>query len=326
MSLQILDNLASLNRLPRRMLVHDPATASGAWRTSIKRARELDVERVAFNTGTFINCLTIDLDGEAAEEHRWEDLGLPPTISVQNLAGSRSRRPGRHDSYFLETPVFSGAAATKPLKYARLVRRALTAALGGDPHYSNLLTKSPWHSRHKLTTPHNWTGGAQGFLYTLDYIASAIDLDYWADRFKHDDARRGVMPRLDDSARNVSLFDAARHFAYSMPQFNSAALTAFIDEQNMLFIEPLKISETRSIARSIEKWMKHTYAARGERNIEKQAERGKISGGIRRADARGPEYLARHQAGESWQQIADSVGKTREAVKQAARRAAGWAS
>ncbi len=311
-------NLARFDYLPKMPLCQDPGTSTQAWAWPIKKIIDSDVERIAFNNEQFVNVITIDLDRRAARQVAWDEIGLPPSLSVINKKNSRSRRAGRHDSYFLKKPVYVGRL-TKAVRFESLVRRALTFELGGDPRFSNRLTKSPWHSKHHVTTPAH-----QGKirLYTLEEIAEKIDIERYLELHKNVPAAT----QLDDGSRNCSLFDSARLFAYDMMRnsaFDAKKLVEHVEMLNAEFVEPLRVSDTRSIARSIEKFCREKYRGSDERSREKQAERGRLSGAVRRAEAdeRGTEYNARHDAGESWSEIAESVGKARDAVKQAALRA-----
>jgi|GEM_PF-7010402 len=312
-------------RLPQSVLAQDPATSSGSWRTSLPKAIAKDVERISFNSPIFINCITVDFDGAAALDEKWQDFDLPPTLSVSNRPDSRSGRPGRHDTYFLAAPVFVGAGArTKPVAFARFLRRALTAEFGGDRRYTNLLTKNPWHSKHFAKTPYLWSGD-QGFLYEFDHFKEKIDLEKWSAIFRRDDAenRGRAVVELDESARNSSLFDAARSYAYGTAKsgdYSFAGLSDYIEQQNLLFIEPLGLGETRLIARSIDRFIATRYSG-GSGLSDLQRQRQRKGADVRRARSKGPAILARLEAGVGWAQIGEEFEMTANAVKVAARRA-----
>lgn len=122
--------------------------------------------------------------------------------------------------YRLKSPVWrqDKFRYNKPYKYYKAVYNALRDALGGDKHFSGVLSKNP------LSRSHNTVMLRQDG-YMLGELASHMDIN-WNDKnttqpqkrkiaLTEDEAIEEVFPGAPKGERNCSLFEFCRHIAYT---------------------------------------------------------------------------------------------------------------
>lgn len=212
---------------------------------------------------------------------QWEDKGIVPP----NFISINPDNGHAHGAWRLQDPVANHATARRrPIQFLGAVRRAMTNALDGDFGYSNYMVKNPLHPRWRTMwfTYHK---------YTLEQLAEPFDAL---------ELRRIVRPlEAANEGRNTTLFDALRHMAYRdflTFKKNGGSGKDFFDiieqygcELNKLFAPPLPLSEVRSTARSVAKWVSSRFTPDDFRVI--QTERSQMAAVVRRN-----KYSARQEA------------------------------
>ncbi|MCA3266138.1 MAG: replication initiation protein [Azospirillum sp.] len=226
----------------------------------VARDEAIGAPYVVLQSETHVNWLTLDIDRpvDVAEFLDAVDLlGLPaPAFLVRNETGGKSA--GRlHATWCLATPVQIGPSGrARPQAYFRRVRMALAAALGGDPGFTNLLTKNPLGSgTNEKPTRTYWTGGR------------AIDLREIGDRLDLSSHRAAVsgVGEIDTAGlgRNCGLFARLRARAYRrVDAFRASGdrsgfeldLAAAATGENAAFDRSLPPKEVDGIVRSVAKW------------------------------------------------------------------------
>lgn len=278
--------------LPRRPTVaHE--LRDGCWQADRREA--CGAPYIVLNTATHVNWLTVDIDRETTIDALLDlvdELGLPlPAFLVQNGTPRDDRKPviGRmHVTWLLATPVQRGERGrSRPQAFARRILRALTRALGGDPGFTNTLVKNPLAGgTNAKPTRTAWIGGR------------AVDLFELADRLDLSDApaRRAAERGL---GRNVTLFDAARAYAYAIvddmremarKSAFAAAVQAHATGLNLETVRPLGPREVRTIVESVVDWTWLHY--RGRRKKAGTTADGRRHAGKRRLVGRRDGVLA----------------------------------
>ena len=195
--------------------------------------------------------LVYDLDSETASTD-WIDANAPPP----NIMAVNPDNGHAHLLYGLDAPVhdYNGASA-KALRYMGAIDVALTAKLGADPGYSKLLSKNPLHDRWNTVFPRNR-------LYTLDDLATGLDLDYYTDR-------RRRLPTVG-LGRNCTLFEQLRRWAYRarrQPFLSEEMFSEAVRNQALIintdFTPPLPHTEVRATAKSVARWTWRRMSAEG---------------------------------------------------------------
>lgn len=233
--------------LPRRPLAADDLHA-GIFRTN--RTEALTRRYIEANPCSLSNLLVVDIDQEdALLRALWDRTGWRPNAVVENPENGHA-----HAVWALAEPITrTEYARRKPLAYATAVTEGLRRSVEGDTAYSGLMTKNPEHAFWNSY----WVTDE---LYTLDELA------FWL-------TETGFMPppswkrtKRRNSVglgRNCHLFETARTWAYREIRHHwgdSIGLGRAIQEtaqamNQELFSEPLSISETDTIARSIHRWI-----------------------------------------------------------------------
>ena len=252
-----------------------------------------------------------DVDREGAAL-AWEDANLPPPAwSACNTENGHA-----HLVWGLSVPVLvdSPDMRQKPLKYLCAVEAAFRAALDADSGYTGLITKNPAFPAWRVLR-------GPRLSFDLSELAEYVDLERFAPKRKPEEVGLG---------RNVTLFDAARHYAYRTIRGYKQARTqcAYVYWQkdvydkamsrNGDFPNPLHHREVYHVARSVAKWMwrKFDIAASDERFSKVQAHRGKQGGlakGVANEDKRASARLMK-AAGHSVAVIAVQLGVHRDTV------------
>ena len=256
------------NNLPRFIACSDDY----ANVVNLPRADAIKRAHIAPNSRGLVWAMAFDIDrpeGGAA----WIDADLPaPNWTAQNPKNGHA-----HLGYALAAPVSRSVFSRGcPQRYLARIQHAMTRALGADQAYTHFLTKTPGHARWRTI----W--GRQK-PYDLDELRRALPEDLpLPKRIKAADAV-GV-------GRNVTLFDGLRAWAYRSrrlySRFEAFSEACLYQAQGLnVFAAPLPVSELRSTARSVAKWVwgadKGDFSAAGFAAV--QAARGTRSGTARAA-------------------------------------------
>lgn len=216
----------------------------------------------------------IDREGGAMA---WEDAGLPlPAWSACNTENGHA-----HLVWGLSVPVLVDSPDMRqaPLRYLCAVEAAFRAKLQADSGYTGLITKNPAFPDWRVLR-------GPRVSYELGELAEYVDLPKFAPKRKPEEVGLG---------RNVTLFDAVRHWAYrEIRGYKRAASEAYVWWQkgvydramsrNGDFANPMHHREVYHVARSVAKWTwrKFDIEASDSRFSKLQAHRGRASGEARR--------------------------------------------
>lgn len=276
--------------LPIYPLASDDLRA-GIYRTS--RSSALKLRYIEANPHAISNLLVVDVDhDDALLRAMWDRKNWLPNAVIENPQNGHA-----HAVWALAEPVTrTEYARRKPLAYAAAVTEGLRRSTDGDKAYSGLITKNPTHPA--------WDGH-----WLTDHLYSLAELDFWL-------SETGYMPPKSwqrtkrnkpvGLSRNCTIFETVRTWAYPTAtairwSSNSehattknskelfTALLARTSELNAAFSEPLPVTETHSIAKSVHKWITtkstlwtQTLSAKQAKFSEIQAARGRKSGKARR--------------------------------------------
>ena len=246
-----------------------------------------------------IKALILDLDYSDAGSS-WIEAGIArPSWVCMNRKNGHA-----HLAWLLKSPIpKTPTARQSPIRYFSAIEYNIGRILGADPGYAGLVTKNPLHSHWKTIFHGN-------LVYSLDELSAGLDLE--------------EKPRIVAGVgRNVTAFDTVRKWAYVAVRSHwkpegfkdwSKAVEQQVRAVNGTFSVPLPESETRSLTRSISKWV-WNHCTPGGFN-EEQSRRGKRSGEVRRktSDSRRDEAKKLREQGLSIKVIAEKIGVTRVTV------------
>lgn len=216
-----------------------------------RKPRILDASRAAefaniqHNAPLVWRWMIFDIDGEDSYT-RAEDRGCPPPNFI---ALNRDNGHG-HAGYLLETAVTAfEASSSRAIRFYTDVERGMTHRLGADLAYSGFLAKNPLHKRWET----DWQAVKP---YRLDTLNDYLD---------RSDKRRPDARMVSPLARNASLFEALRKWAYGnwfRIKRGGGKQTDLLHEiqriadgLNASFKNPLSAPEIRGICRSVAKWV-----------------------------------------------------------------------
>lgn len=241
----------------------------------------------------------------------WEDAGLPPPAwSACNVENGHA-----HLVWGLSAPVLvdSPDLRQQPLRYLCAIEAAFRAKLQADSGYTGLITKNPAFPLWRVLR-------GPRVCFELGELADYVDLPKFAPKRKPEEVGLG---------RNVTLFDAVRHYAYrEVKGYKRAQQCAYVYWQKDIydqamnrngdFMQPLCHREVYHVAKSVAKWtwQKFDIAASDERFSKLQAHRGKLGGlakGAANEDKRASARLMK-AAGQSVVVIANQLGVHRDTV------------
>ena len=154
-----------------------------------------------------------------------------------------------HSALLLTIPVARHAAArVEPLHFYSAVERGFARRLGADRHYSGLITKNPVHPHWRVE-------------WRCDQPYTLPDLADWL--FPEDMQPDFTVETTLGAGRNCTVFDELRLIAYrevrafkrdgSLDTFR-ARLERVAIGINTHFPEALRLSEVRSIVKSVAEW------------------------------------------------------------------------
>jgi hypothetical protein len=215
--------------------------------------------------------LAFDIDRPTYPDEAYE-MGLPvPNIWIQNPDNRHA-----HLLYSLSVPIhLNPDSSPKAQRFAASVDIAMTLKLDADAGYAGLICKNPLHKHWNTHTLNDQS-------YDLSYLADFVDLDFAKDKRKN-------LPEIG-LGRNVTLFDRVRMFSYKeVRSHRTSDFRSFYDTiLNKAvayndFRVPLGISEIKSTAKSISKWVWARDGRAEEAFIKRQSFKGKRSGEARLA-------------------------------------------
>lgn len=233
--------------MPFRVLASADVKSRRAWSIVEPICYAIERRYLSFNNGEFVNAIIIDIDHDDVD--RWRMCGLPaPTwIAVTPESGRH------HLVWWLASPVFKGSGSRiGPQRYLARVIDAMTYELDGDPGYSGVLTKNPFHPHWRVST----RGGAP---VELDDLYAAVHCAPSAARQRRrGEARSGI-------GRNVELFDRLRFWAYDHKHTFidrrawGLAVAAQAAAINAEFTVPLARNEVGWVVKSVAEWVWDRY-------------------------------------------------------------------
>lgn len=259
-----------LARAPRRPWCCDEFYAN------LPRPLEVALQKkyLQLNPPGFSSFLITDIDRPGAA-NAWVTAGLPmPTWITINQKNGHA-----HLVWALTCPVWRGAENQKPARLFDVVQGAYRERLDGDEGFAHLLTKNPASDAWMLTSESNFA------TYDLSFLSEHVKLS--------------SMPKKkrapESLGRNCLIFDELRYWTYLAvhryaggdPISFYSAVVAHAELLNSALVSPMYPSEVLGISKSVERWVwKNMHSNEGSgRFSEKQAERGKESGRVRRQRA-----------------------------------------
>lgn len=241
-----------------------PYCSSDLSRLSIRPAdKAINYPYIQPNDPYNVRWLVFDVDLGEDSFFRWENRVAPPNIIVKNPANANC-----HYLYLLKTPVWvknTGRRAAE--NYLTSIKAAMTLKLGADNRYSGLICKNPLNDQWQtVETSQN--------LNELDYLADFLDLSQTTLQKAQNQAYR----RLEDAVingRNDHLFTLLRYYGYErVTKYRELAaaigeskafsmwdnaITKEADRINCEFPNGLGISEVKSTAKSVSRWVWNHY-------------------------------------------------------------------
>lgn len=198
--------------------------------------------------------LVVDQDHEQID--RWHYEGLKePHIIVKNRDNDKAHLFWRIDGFVCH----EGNTPPKLLSLWNDCKSGLNYTLGGDPHFSDGFTKNPLSGDFIIQTRHDPSPYRLG-----DFVSDLAFPDRKTrSRAKSIGNRFADLSQITEGARNKSLFDAMRFYAYGNKwRFVSVGRKAFYDEiaymsleSNSHFPNPLPKQEVIQSVKSIVKWV-----------------------------------------------------------------------
>lgn len=254
---------------------------------------------------------TIALDMDARDPLDLVVSGYPfplPAYVVYNSANGHS-----HAVWVLDDPVVRGPRGEKAEQTYWLVRDALQLLAGADRAHTNLITRTPYHEQH-IFYPCLYKR------WELSELLRCLPVDAVSRRTNGQHGRE-----FDESAGwKCGMFGWLRAWAYEearqgrYSQLSYERLYAVLEARNRMFIDPVPLSDVRSMAKSVDRWMQTHW--RGNKSNRPQTTKGSRRARIHKWDrgAALPEaqQLANRRAGQA--QGAESRREaTREVIRQA---------
>lgn len=265
------------------------------------RSEALKYRHIQPNTNGLIRWLCFDIDHNDAA-YLWQEVNAcPPSLVMVNPANGHA-----HYAYALNAPVpKTEISRIKPLRYLSAIQEGMRKQLDADLGYSGGLIKTPNHP--------DWYTLPFGGSYDLDEMAEYCTLP------SHEEMKR-ITANTDYAGlgRNCTLFEQVRTQAYKdVRKYFQIGYQPFythcliLTETLNRFPLPLPQSETRSIARSVSRWIWQRFSEAGFKAI--QSRRGSRKGATKRAELM-PKVFEMAERGFTQQVIADSLGVTQRTV------------
>jgi hypothetical protein len=276
------------------------------------REKAIQFAHIQPNHPYYTNCFVFDLDYPVIPEFEYSMFGFPmPNIITENPKNGHA-----HAIYQLETPIFkTDASRPKPIAYGNAIQNVLKQVLNADEAYPGVLTKNPFSDQWRVYTPREKP-------YSLHELASLLELN-------ERDTKKRIKPQdAKELGRNCCMFEEVRHWAYVEVRkyrrtgyrgWTNAVLNQCV-EINKQFSIPMKLSEVRSIAKSIANYCQRKDPYHYQEFIHRQTIKSKLGaskGGLARAesysDQKAKAMLLKLQD-KSYAEIAEAVGVSRRTV------------
>lgn len=242
----------------------------------------LSKKYIQANTPWNLSWLCFDIDYPCVLETTFKEKVLPtPNIMVVN--------PNNYHSHLLygikEKIHLTDNSSIDPIRYAHAVQYSLREELKADYGYTGLIIKNPQND-------HWQTAELNESLWSLGELAEYLTLP---NKIPKKEMTIGL-------GRNCTLFELARHFAYSevlkykitsKKEFFYNSVLNFIEHNNKDFREPLQYTEYKAIAKSICNW---TWKYYGNKTTQQWAMYVKRTHSVELQSWRGKQNTSEQQA------------------------------
>lgn len=201
----------------------------------------------------------------------YKDLPVQPNYIVRNKGN------GKAHLYFKISSVHNnGFSSYKAIEYYHAVRYALTLLLNGDIAFTQTLSKNP------LATDYWRVEHLHSKEYELSELADYCEL---VPRYRLKEIKE-AKERAEIVGRNQTVFDCTRVEVYPLEEPTLEQIRAIAEKFNQSLDNPLPTQEIKHIAKSIWKYVsKPKTQEQKEKFREKQSQRGKKSGEVRKEKA-----------------------------------------
>ena len=204
------------------------------------------------NRADMISWLVFDLDH--SNPNVWDDRNLPtPNFVV------RDRNKNTAHLFYAIVPVcISNNARKKPVRFMKLVYKAMAKTMDADPSYTGVIAKTPHHPIWCTTEFHD-------YIYELSELAAHVDIEPLPSWQKKGKAEIG-------GSRNCTLFEKLRHYAYSIVEYDrehshyeafKLRLEQYAEKCNDFISQGyncnLSLSEIRATTKSVARWTWEKY-------------------------------------------------------------------
>lgn len=233
---------------------------NGVFKKTKKEA--INYQYIQYNNDAFVSALVFDVD-EPLATLKWDFVNMPrPNIIMKNKANGHA-----HLYYALEQPVCkTNLAKIKPLNYLSIIETGLRKRLNADRGYTGLMTKNPLNEKWQTIWGNNKA-------YSLDFLREFVDDNK---EINTQDYGIGRNVYLFNSLRKVGykevLFfkDTMNYVHYEKTMYLKAVVFNCENFPNNL----LSDNELKSIVRSICRWTWRNFSR--ERFSEIQSRRAKL--------------------------------------------------
>ena len=215
------------------------------------KAAALGKRHVQVNSPYLLRSLVFDVDQDDAARAVQSLAYDDETIPAPSWITVNPHTEHAHVGYLIAEPITtSNAARRAPVEYAADIQRTLTARMGADRAYANVVTRNPLHRGHV-------TAWGPSEPYTLGDLHKPLGKL---------DPKPSKLIRETGLGRNVALFDTVREFAYRewkrhecYDTFYRAVHAKAVGMNVGSFDAPLSPTEARTVARSVSSWTWGTF-------------------------------------------------------------------
>lgn len=192
---------------------------------AVARGRDTKVKSICINTKKYYRAITVDIDNTSPEDTVLERVSRLKHLPLPSMVVEDRKKGTAHVTFILKTPVFRTPKAVRYRDQLQRIRKLLTKALGGDPHYTNYWTKNPFH---KDNIAHWFT---RNNVYSLDDLemGALMELGLSAEEAgKALESSFGTEPKSTEkrpkvrhsgTGRNSMIFDLLRKKCYPMVRY-----------------------------------------------------------------------------------------------------------
>lgn len=227
------------------------------------KAQALKHRHIGYNSDYMLSALVLDVDHDHAEHHikalayDAETIPEPSWITVNPATGHA------HVGYLIGEPITrTDAGRRRPIEYAADIERTLTARVGADRAYRNVVTRNPLYPLHG-----QWWGSGP---YSLGELHESLG------------KLCKPVPEVREAGlgRNVDLFDSTRAYAYrafkshdTYEPFRLAVELHAVAMNGERFDVPLTRSEVAGVARSVAAWVWRTFTRNEQQGLFSEIQR-----------------------------------------------------